>query len=110
AAPPAASRTTTVHTPHPARPHRCASMLAGHSTHALTRGLTAPLGSPIVELEGVMKRALTVLGMVAFPLAAAADDVYLKGGGVLRGEVVQDGATSLVIEVGPGRITVPRSR
>jgi hypothetical protein len=57
-----------------------------------------------------MRRAWAVLGLLAIPPAADADEVVLRGGGVIRGEVVADGRDAVVIEVGPGRVTVPRSR
>jgi hypothetical protein len=55
-------------------------------------------------------RALAVLGLLAIPFAAGADEVFLQGGGIVRGEVVAERADSLVIDVGPGRVTLPRSR
>jgi hypothetical protein len=57
-----------------------------------------------------MKRTLAVLGLLAFPSLLGADEVFLRGGGVIRGEVVSEGRDSIVVEVGPGRITLPRSR
>ncbi len=55
-----------------------------------------------------MKRALTLLTLL-LPSLAAADEVFLKGGGRLQGIVVEQDATSVVIETGPGRVAVPRS-
>jgi hypothetical protein len=57
-----------------------------------------------------MRHAWAVLGLLAIPSVAGADEVFLRGGGVLRGEIVAEGRDAVVIEVGPGRITVPRSR
>lgn len=53
-----------------------------------------------------------VLAMAVFVVAppAWADEVFLRGGGSIRGEVVQRTATSVVMEVGPGRMTLPMSR
>jgi len=59
-----------------------------------------------------MKRALAVLAVViglAAP-AAWADQIFLRGGGILSGEVVEQTATTVVIEVGPGRMTLPAER
>ncbi|MFI5184765.1 MAG: hypothetical protein ACHQNV_10215 [Vicinamibacteria bacterium] len=56
-----------------------------------------------------MKRVLAaVLFLGGTPLAA--DQVFLKGGGLLNGVVVERTATSIVIEVAPGRVTLPASR
>jgi hypothetical protein len=55
-----------------------------------------------------MKRTLAFLLLSASPLAA--DQVFLKGGGQLTGVVVERGASSVVIEVAPGRLTIPASR
>jgi hypothetical protein len=41
---------------------------------------------------------------------ALADDVYLKGGGRLSGRVIQKTATSVEVDVGAGKVTVPASR
>ena len=56
-----------------------------------------------------MTRATLVLIVLAAP-AAWADQVFLAGGGVLNGEIVEQTADSLAIEVGPGKMTVPASR
>jgi hypothetical protein len=39
--------------------------------------------------------------------AAHADEVYLKSGGRLTGEVVSEDARLVVVEVGPGKVTIP---
>jgi hypothetical protein len=56
-----------------------------------------------------MSKHLAV-ALFLLPLTAAADEVYLKNGGRLTGEVVEDSPTRVVLEAGPGRVTVPRSR
>lgn len=56
-----------------------------------------------------MKRFLTLLALV-LPCQLAADEVFLQGGGRLEGIVVEQDAKSVVIEMGPGRVTIPRSR
>jgi hypothetical protein len=50
------------------------------------------------------------LGLVALlPLAAGADEVFLKSGGKLSGRVVSRTATTVEVDVGAGRIAVPVS-
>src|SRR5262245_742155 len=53
--------------------------------------------------------ALAVALAAAVPLRAGADEVFLKSGGQLSGKVVNRTATSVEIDVGAGRITVPMS-
>lgn len=55
-----------------------------------------------------MKRALVVL--VLLPGLAWADTVYLEGGRTINGVVVERTDTTLVIEIGPGRVGLPLSR
>jgi hypothetical protein len=61
-----------------------------------------------------MKRArLTFACLVstaALAGVAAADEVFLVGGGRIVGEVVERRADAIVVEVGPGRVTLPSSR
>ncbi len=50
------------------------------------------------------------LGLAAvLPLAASADEVFLKSGGQLSGRIVSRTATTVEVDVGAGRITVPAS-
>src|SRR3990172_8641337 len=55
-----------------------------------------------------MKRALTVL--LLLPSIAVADEVFLKGGGRLQGIVVEQDQRFVVVEMGPGRVTIPLTR
>jgi hypothetical protein len=57
-----------------------------------------------------MKRALVVASLLLVAGPAAADVVFLHGGGQIRGEIVEHRADSVVLEVGPGRVTLPMSR
>lgn len=58
-----------------------------------------------------MKRLLAVLTAVLGASGLArADVVHLKGGGRIEGEIVEDRADAVVVEVSAGRITIPRSR
>jgi hypothetical protein len=55
-------------------------------------------------------RTLTVaLAAVLLAGAAAADEVYLKGGGRLSGRIVSRTETTIEVDVGAGRIGVPAS-
>ena len=56
-----------------------------------------------------MRRAIVVL-TIALPVLGSADEVFLKGGGKMTGEVVSEDGQSVVLEVGPGRVTVPAAR
>jgi hypothetical protein len=56
-----------------------------------------------------MNRAMALVVFVAGP-AAWADEVFLRGGGSIHGEIVQRTAASVVMDVGPGRMTLPMSR
>jgi len=57
-----------------------------------------------------MKPAI-VVGVLALPLVAGAvagaDEVFLRSGGRLNGVVVERRADSIVVDVGPGRVTLP---
>ncbi len=55
-----------------------------------------------------MKWALAVLLLLSPPVFA--DQVFLKSGGTLSGVVVARTANAIVMEVAPGRITLPLSR
>jgi hypothetical protein len=55
-----------------------------------------------------MKRALAALLLLCPP--AFADQVFLKSGGKLSGVIVERTDAAVVIEVAPGRITLPMSR
>ncbi|HUG53121.1 MAG TPA: hypothetical protein VMR21_05950, partial [Vicinamibacteria bacterium] len=54
-----------------------------------------------------MKRIAAVSAILLAPAFAHADQVFLKGGGEIRGEIVERRADAVVIEVGPGRVTLP---
>ena len=56
-----------------------------------------------------MIRAVSIVIVLAAP-AAWADQILLVGGGALHGEVVAQSAGSIVVDVGPGRMTLPMSR
>jgi hypothetical protein len=56
-----------------------------------------------------MKRLIAASVFLIVP-AAGADEVFLRGGGSIQGEVVQRTAAAIVMEVGPGRMTLPMSR
>lgn len=56
-----------------------------------------------------MKRTLVVLAF-ALPALGSADEVFLKSGGKMTGEVVSEDGQIVVLEVGPGRVSVPAAR
>ncbi|HXB56051.1 MAG TPA: hypothetical protein VN461_14800 [Vicinamibacteria bacterium] len=56
-----------------------------------------------------MRRAVLVL-LCFTPTLAGADEVLLKGGGKVTGVIVERTASSVVVEVGPGLVTLPLSR
>jgi hypothetical protein len=53
---------------------------------------------------------LPLLALVVPASAARADDVHLVGGGKVSGEIVERTADKVVVETGPGRVTLPLSR
>src|SRR5262245_22566981 len=58
---------------------------------------------------GLVRRPALALAASLLPLAANADDVYLKSGGKLTGRIVSRSATTVEVDVGAGRIAVPAS-
>src|SRR5258708_4286053 len=56
-----------------------------------------------------MRRAVLVCLCLASTLVGA-DEVLLKGGGKVAGVIVERTASSIVVEVGPGLVTLPLSR
>lgn len=56
-----------------------------------------------------MRTAATVV-LVAAAAAAQADEVWLKGGGRIVGDVLENTGRSLVVATGPGTVTVPLGR
>ena len=54
-----------------------------------------------------MNRIAVISLLALSPSLAYADSVFLKGGGEIKGEVVEQRADAVVLEVGPGRITLP---
>jgi hypothetical protein len=57
--------------------------------------------------EASVKRALVVVALVAVPLRA--DDVYLRGGGQITGEIVEQSADSVTVDIGGGTFSVRMS-
>lgn len=56
-----------------------------------------------------MRRLVLGLAVAASPLAVSADDIYLKSGGQVSGRIVERTATTIAVDIGAGRITVPTS-
>jgi hypothetical protein len=55
-------------------------------------------------------RLVLTLVLTAAAAATSADEVWLKGGGRLVGDVISKSATTVVLEVGPGTVKLPLSR
>jgi hypothetical protein len=56
-----------------------------------------------------MRTPNLLLAAFLLPRMAAADEVFLKGGGHLSGRIVSRSATTVEVDVGAGRIAVPAS-
>jgi hypothetical protein len=56
-----------------------------------------------------MSMRILLLAMALLPVAAAADEVFMKSGGRLSGRIVSRTATTVEVDVGAGRVTVPTS-
>jgi hypothetical protein len=54
-------------------------------------------------------RNLLLVGLALLPGLAAADEVYVRGGGTLTGEVVHQGPDSILVDIGTGQIGLPLS-
>ena len=54
-----------------------------------------------------MKRAVWVIALAAVPLFA--DEVYLRGGGRMTGEIVEQNEDSVTVDIGGGTLTAPMS-
>ena len=54
-----------------------------------------------------MKRAIWVIALAAAPLFA--DEVYLRGGGRMTGEIVEQNEDSVTVDIGGGTLTAPMS-
>jgi hypothetical protein len=57
-----------------------------------------------------MARLIVVLTVGLIAAQARADDIHLRNGRVLRGQIVTQDAHGTVIQVGPGQITLPASQ
>ena len=55
-------------------------------------------------------RLVLTLVLTATAATTSADEVWLKGGGRLVGDVISKSATTVVLEVGPGTVKLPLSR
>jgi hypothetical protein len=54
-------------------------------------------------------RRVVLLGLTLLPGLAGADEVFIRGGGQLRGEIVEQGPDSILVDIGTGRIGLPLS-
>lgn len=58
---------------------------------------------------GGLRVPAAALAFLTLPVLAAADEVLLKSGGRLSGRIVSRTATSIEVDVGAGKVTVPAS-
>lgn len=54
-----------------------------------------------------MKRGISIIALVAVPLLA--DEVYLRGGGQVTGEIIEQTDDTVKVDVGGGTVSVQRS-
>jgi hypothetical protein len=59
---------------------------------------------------GLLSRRALVLGLATVAAPLDADEVFLVGGGKLSGIVVSQDDKTVVLETGPGRVSVPAAR
>lgn len=72
--------------------------------------MTASTDRRIVPLsQGALLRRIPYL-LFLVPMLLRADEVYLKGAGVLSGRIVEQTETTIKVDVGDGKIGVPMSR
>jgi hypothetical protein len=57
-----------------------------------------------------MKALGAILLAVSMSSMVGADEIHLLGGGKISGEIVERSAERIVVETGPGRVTIPMSR
>jgi len=57
-----------------------------------------------------VSRSGSLLLLLSLSPLAAADDIYLVGGGKVTGEIAERTAEKVVVETGPGRVTLPMTR
>ncbi len=57
-----------------------------------------------------MRVLVPVLLAMATASVTSADEIHLVGGGKISGEIVERNAQRIVVETGPGRVTLPMSR
>lgn len=61
------------------------------------------------ETTEMTRRLLLACAIAVLPGLAVADDIYLKGGGKVTGRILSRTDTSVEIDVGAGRVTLPMS-
>ena len=52
----------------------------------------------------IAMRCVALLGLLLWPILAGADEVFIRGGGHLSGDIVERGPDSITIDIGTGRI------
>src|SRR5207245_96836 len=97
------------------QPRRSVAMagVASKTAHSNHPGftLTKPSRRRTLVPGGARMKAAIVVGalVLALPLMAVADEVYLRSGGHLSGVGIERRAEAIVVDVGPGRVTFPAS-
>lgn len=61
-------------------------------------------------MESVLSRAALAGTLLLAALASPADEIHLRGGGRISGMIVKQTPRQVVIETGPGLVTLPMSR
>ena len=56
-----------------------------------------------------MRPAVAVPVLALMTVAASADEVFVRGGGHVTGQIVEHGPDSIVVDIGPGQIGLPLS-
>ena len=105
--PPAATPSATAPVTQPAELPACATAWARDSRPGPAALLISPARRPIVHLGGCHEPHRGHLAAGSLTVAGPADSVFLKGGGEIKGEIVEQRADAVVMEVGPGRLTLP---
>src|SRR5262249_2652799 len=107
AAPPTATRRASAPAAHPTVSPARARMARRFYGRAQPTVAFAPRKSHSRLGGDAMKRIPAIAALVLVPGLAHADTVFLKSGGEIKGDIVERRADTVVIEVGPGRITLP---
>jgi hypothetical protein len=62
-----------------------------------------------LKAEALVRKLALAFAVLLAPVLAA-DEIHLVGGGTIVGEIVERSADRVVVETGPGRVTLPMTR